>query len=107
MQPLRPSEHRQTVAEDRIIEIPIRGMDCASCAEPVRQAIAALPGVHSVEALFSAEKAIVQIDPARANAAAIRAAIEAGGFTVPPPELEAPAAASASLAGGSAAPGRS
>jgi copper chaperone CopZ len=70
-------------------------MDCASCAEPVRQAIDALPGVHSVKVLFSAEKAIVQIYPARANAAAICAAIEAGEFTVRPPELEAPAAASA------------
>lgn len=91
MHPLRPSGQRQTVAGDRIIEIPVRGMDCASCAEPVRQAIAAIPGVRSVDVLFSAEKAIVRLDPARADPAAIRAAVEAAGFTVSSPEPGVPA----------------
>ncbi len=95
MHPLRHPGQRQTVAGDRIIEIPVRGMDCASCAEPVRQAIAALPGVQSVDVLFSAEKAIVRLDPARADPAAIRAAVEAAGFTIPLPEPAVPVAAPA------------
>ncbi len=91
MHPLRPSEHRQPVAGDQYIEIPIRGMDCASCAEPVRQVIAALPGVQSVDVLFSAEKAIVRIDPAQVDPAAIRATIEAAGYTTSSSEPGVPA----------------
>lgn len=66
-------------------------MDCASCAEPIRQAIAALPGVQAVDVLFSAEKAIVRIDPERADQSSIRAVVEAAGFTVPTPEPGEPA----------------
>ncbi len=95
MHPLRHLEQRQTVAGDQVIEIPVRGMDCASCAGPVRQAIAALPGVQSVDVRVSAEKAVVRLDPATADPAAIRAAIEAAGFTVPLPEPGVPATAPA------------
>jgi P-type Cu+ transporter len=67
------------------IDVPITGMDCASCARQVQGAIAALPGIASVEVLLAAEKAVVQLDPARVGLAAIRQAVEGAGYSVPAP----------------------
>lgn len=39
--------------------IPISGMDCVECARHVKQAIAELPGVASVEVLVSFGKALI------------------------------------------------
>ena len=63
------------------IEVPIRGMDCHECTQHVQQAIAALPGVESVDVLLSSEKAIINLDPAQVRMDAIRQAV-AGA---PPP----------------------
>ena len=51
------------MAVTEIREIPILGMDCAECTMHVQRAIAALPGVQSVDVLLGAEKAIIQLDP--------------------------------------------
>lgn len=65
------------------LELPIHGMDCAECAKTVHQAIAALPGITSVNVLLAAEKAVIALDPARADVAAIRTAVAGAGYTVP------------------------
>lgn len=65
------------------LELPIAGMDCAECAAHVRRAIAAVPGVQSVEVLLTAEKAILQVEPAQLDLPAIRAAVKAAGYSVP------------------------
>ena len=52
------------MGEVRSFEFPISGMDCADCTQHVQRAIAALPGVMSVNVLLASEKAIVQL---RAN----------------------------------------
>ncbi len=66
------------------LEVPIRGMDCAECTRHVQQAIAALPGVESVNVLLAAEKAVIRLDPNRVGLPAIRRAIAgAGNYTVP------------------------
>ena len=36
------------------LEVPIKGMDCAECAQHVQRAIAKLPGVESVNILLAA-----------------------------------------------------
>ena len=65
------------------IEVPVKGMDCAECASHVHKAIAAIPGVTSVNVLLSAEKAIIALDPARAGMTAIRTAVASAGYSVP------------------------
>ncbi len=71
------------MARARTLEVPIRGMDCADCVTHVQRAIAALPGVQSVEVLLSSEKAIVLLDPARVDLPAIRRAVDGAGYSVP------------------------
>jgi P-type Cu+ transporter len=71
------------VAGPQTVEIPIQGMDCAECASHVQHAIAALPGVEAVKVLLSAEKAVVTLDPARVDGAALRTAVEGAGYRVP------------------------
>lgn len=67
----------------RTLEIPIRGMDCAGCAGHVQGAIAALPGVETVDVFLASERAIVQFDPARVDLAAIHQTIASTGYSVP------------------------
>jgi Cd2+/Zn2+-exporting ATPase/Cu+-exporting ATPase len=59
-------------------------MDCAECTVHVRQAIAAVPGVESVEVFLASEKAVVRLDPARVDEATIRQAIARAGYVAPP-----------------------
>jgi Cu+-exporting ATPase len=65
------------------LEVRVAGMDCAECTMHVRQAIAALPGVRSVDVFLASEKAQVSFDPARVDLAAIRTAVEGAGYAVP------------------------
>jgi Cd2+/Zn2+-exporting ATPase/Cu+-exporting ATPase len=71
------------MANLRTLEIPIKGMDCVECTQHVSRAIAALPGVESVDVFLAAEKAIVQLDAAQVNLSAIRTAVEGAGYSVP------------------------
>lgn len=80
----------------RTLEIPIAGMDCTECTVHVQQALAALPGVTKVDVFLASEKAIVQLDPARVDLPAIRAAVSAAGYSVPPAEAS-PATGRAAL----------
>jgi len=70
-------------ARSRTIEMPVQGMDCAGCASTVRQAIAGVPGVESVEVLLSSEKAVIQLDNENTDLKRIRQAVERAGYTVP------------------------
>jgi len=65
------------------MEVPIQGMDCAECTMHVHKAIAALPGVRSVDVFLTSEKAIVQLDPQLVELDDIRKAVERAGYTVP------------------------
>lgn len=76
------------------LELPIAGMDCTECTRHVQRAIAALPGVDSVNVLLSSEKAIIQLDRAKVDQQTIRQAIVAAGYSVPAPDAPAVAAAS-------------
>ncbi len=71
------------------IDLPVRGMDCASCAAHVRKALEGVAGVESADVLVAAEKAIVRYDVGRADARVLAAAVASAGYTVPPEALEA------------------
>jgi Cd2+/Zn2+-exporting ATPase/Cu+-exporting ATPase len=64
----------------RTIELPIAGMDCTECTRQVEQAIMTLPGVVSANVLLSAEKAIIQLNPAQVTLPALRQAVERAGY---------------------------
>lgn len=57
-------------------------MDCAECTQHVRHAIAALPGVDSVEVFLASEKAVVALDPEQVQMGAIRKAVVDAGYDV-------------------------
>lgn len=66
------------------LTIPIAGMDCAECTQHVQHAIAAVPGVESVNVFLSSEKAVIRLDPARVKLPALRKAVaSAGNYSVP------------------------
>ncbi|MCS7221484.1 MAG: cation-translocating P-type ATPase [Anaerolineae bacterium] len=71
------------MAKTQLLEVPIKGMDCAECTLHVQQAIAKLPGVESVNVLLAAEKAVIRLDPTRVDLPAIRKAVENAGYSVP------------------------
>jgi P-type Cu+ transporter len=72
------------------VEVPIRGMDCADCSQHIQKAIAAVPGVCSVNVLLSSEKAIIQLDPEQVAMPAIVKAVEHAGYSVAETLAEAP-----------------
>lgn len=78
-------------AAQRTVTLKICGMDCAECAGHVQRAIAALPGVESVNVFLSSEKAVVRLDPALVDLPHIRQAVEKAGYSVSGP-ASAPAA---------------
>lgn len=71
------------MSRTRVLEIPVKGMDCAECTLHVQQAIAALPGVESVSVFLASEKAVIHLDPTRVDLPAIREAVERAGYSVP------------------------
>ncbi len=71
------------MTSEKILEVPVKGMDCAECVTHVQHAIAALPGVQSVDVFLSSEKAVLRLDPARVSLTDIRAAVAGAGYSVP------------------------
>ncbi len=64
------------------IELPITGMDCTECTQHVQHAIAALPGVETVNVFLASEKAVVTLDPARVNRTSLEKAVADAGYAV-------------------------
>ncbi|MBX5449251.1 heavy metal translocating P-type ATPase [Thermogemmatispora sp.] len=75
-------------AGTRQLELMVTGMDCPECAGHVRQALEALPGVHEVTVLLSAEKALLTVDPTRVDLPALCQAVERAGYQARPPLLQ-------------------
>ncbi len=71
------------MAKYQTLQVPVKGMDCAECTEHVQHAIAALPGVASVDVFLTSEKAVVRLDPAQVDLPAIRQAVAGAGYEVP------------------------
>jgi Cd2+/Zn2+-exporting ATPase/Cu+-exporting ATPase len=65
------------------IELPVGGMDCASCAAHVRTALGAVDGVASAEVLLGAARAVVDYDESRVAPRQLAAAVTAAGYSVP------------------------
>lgn len=74
--------------QSEIVELSIKGMDCADCARHVKDAIEAVPGVVGVEILLTAQKAVVRFDPAETGPREIQRTVEGAGYSVVTPEAE-------------------
>ena len=80
-----------------VLEVPVRGMDCAECTQHVQHAIAALPGVEAVDVFLASEKAVIRLNPAQVDLPAIRQAVAGAGYSVPEPAAGAPIPAAPGL----------
>src|SRR5438445_681280 len=65
----------------------VRGMHCAACVGKVERALRGVPGVDAASVNLATERATVEGDPARADAAALASAVAAAGYEL----AEAPA----------------
>ncbi len=65
------------------LELPVKGMDCADCTVHVQKALTDLEGVETARVLLSAQKAVVNFDPAKVTPATLRRSIEKAGYAVP------------------------
>src|SRR5215211_4116614 len=62
--------------------LPIEGMTCASCVRRVEKGLSKVPGVSAANVNLATERATVAYDPAVANLAALRTAVEHAGYRV-------------------------
>lgn len=81
----------------RVVELPVRGMDCTECTQHVQRALAAVAGVESVQVFLASEKAILRLDPAQVTINQLQQAVKAAGYSIPDTTI-APGEASRTLA---------
>lgn len=62
------------------IDLPVRGMSCASCVEKIETGVGKLEGVKEISVNFAAEKAAVVYDPYRASVGHLVREIENLGY---------------------------
>ena len=71
-----------------LLDLPIEGMTCASCALRIERALTAVPGVVSVEVNLATDSAHLRLEAKAPPSAALRAAVEQAGYTVPARSIE-------------------
>ncbi len=71
----------------QLVELPITGMTCASCANRIERKLNRLDGV-SATVNYATERASVAFDPAAVSPEALVAAVEAAGYQAVLPEAE-------------------
>jgi copper chaperone len=60
----------------------VTGMSCMGCVNSVKNLVSALPGIANIEIDLASGRVEVKHDPTQTDAAAIRAAIEDGGYGI-------------------------
>jgi Cu+-exporting ATPase len=84
--------------------LPIEGMTCASCVRRVEKGLAKVPGVTAANVNLATERATVAYDPAVADLATLRGAVERAGYHVGELPAVEPTSAAQQPAARSAAP---
>lgn len=74
-----PARYAETC---ELLNLPVDGMTCATCAGRVERALGALPGV-SASVNLASNHAEVRFDPAQVDVAALADAVHAAGYDVP------------------------
>jgi P-type Cu+ transporter len=70
------------------LQMPVEGMDCASCALRVERALQGCPGVERAYVNFATGEATVEWRPETANLQDILRSVERAGYRVPTEQLE-------------------
>jgi copper chaperone len=65
------------------VELKVEGMDCDGCVKSVTRMLSGVPGVTSVDVSLAEARARVTYDPAKANVAAMKKAVERAGYKAP------------------------
>src|SRR5437773_8335583 len=66
--------------EDERRDLVVTGMTCASCVASVEDALRGVAGVRAADVNLATERARVEVDPARADDAALVRAVERAGY---------------------------
>jgi Cd2+/Zn2+-exporting ATPase/Cu+-exporting ATPase len=78
------SPHDATTANHiSIVELPIRGMDCADCARHVQEALRSVEGVDDAQVYLSAERAKVTLKNPNLDSDILRRAVSRAGYSSP------------------------
>lgn len=64
------------------LELSVPSMVCDGCAEKIRNAVTALPGVHEVKVGLWRKRVRVRYEPTRVQEAQLKQAIASAGFAV-------------------------
>ena len=72
-----------TANQEARVDLPVKGMHCASCVNKVEAALAGVPGVLEAQVNLATERARVALLPDRASVADLRAAVRAAGYEIP------------------------
>lgn len=65
------------------VEIKVDGMDCEGCVKSVTRMLTGVKGVSKVDVSLKEAKAAVSFDPALAQIADLKRAVERAGFKAP------------------------
>jgi Cu+-exporting ATPase len=84
------STHLHGQEASALLDLPIEGMTCASCASRIEHALDALDGVDRAAVNFGTKHVAVAYDPARVDRPAIEDAIASLGYAVPAEPAEVP-----------------
>ncbi|MFA5591550.1 MAG: heavy metal translocating P-type ATPase [Lysobacteraceae bacterium] len=74
-------------SSDAIVQLPVQGMNCASCVGRVERALAAVPGVNQANVNLATGNATVHTAPGTAHTTLVQA-IEQAGYKVPARHIE-------------------
>lgn len=64
------------------VQLQVSGMSCAHCEWAVKEALSALPGVSEVQVSLETGAVTATIDPALAQEAQLKEAVEEAGYDV-------------------------
>jgi Cd2+/Zn2+-exporting ATPase len=76
--------------EQEACEWRVGGMDCASCAGKIRDAVGKLPGVSDVSVTVMSEKLKLRLDPGQTGRERVKAVVRSLGYTLTDRDAAAP-----------------
>jgi copper chaperone len=65
------------------VELKVEGMDCDGCVKSVTRMLSSVAGVQQVDVSLPQARAKVTYDPAKANVAQMKKAVERAGYKAP------------------------
>ncbi len=77
---------KANLSKPQTIELPIRGMTCASCVVRVERALRRVEGVRSASVNLATEQATVEVEPG-VDLARLKLAVEEAGYEVAPAQV--------------------